>query len=76
MDGGGAVQIGRENRSLFDVHHIEAITFDEILVMRDSAIAALIEQEQFRQIEGVELIASENYASDQVMEAQGSILTN
>ncbi|MDG2425929.1 MAG: serine hydroxymethyltransferase [Flavobacteriales bacterium] len=44
--------------------------------MRDSAIAALIEQEQFRQIEGVELIASENYASDQVMEAQGSILTN
>ena len=76
MDGGGAVQIGREIRSLFDVHHIEATTFDEILLMRDSAIAALIEQEQFRQIEGVELIASENYASDQVMEAQGSILTN
>lgn len=44
--------------------------------MRDKAIEALIEQEQIRQIEGLELIASENYASDQVMEAQGSILTN
>ena len=27
-------------------------------------------------MEGIELIASENYASDQVMEAQGSVLTN
>jgi glycine hydroxymethyltransferase len=44
--------------------------------MRDTAISALIELEQIRQVEGIELIASENYASGQVMEAQGSILTN
>ncbi len=44
--------------------------------MRDAVIADLIDQERIRQTEGVELIASENYTSDQVMEAQGSILTN
>ena len=44
--------------------------------MRDSVIADLIQQEQERQTHGVELIASENYASNQVMEAQGSVLTN
>ena len=44
--------------------------------MRDSIIADLIQQEQVRQTAGVELIASENYASNQVMEAQGSVLTN
>jgi glycine hydroxymethyltransferase len=44
--------------------------------MRDTAISALIELEQIRQVEGIELIASENYASGQVMEAQGSVLTN
>ena len=44
--------------------------------MRDSIIADLIQQEQVRQTNGVELIASENYASNQVMEAQGSVLTN
>ena len=44
--------------------------------MRDSIIADLIQQEQVRQTNGAELIASENYASDQVMEAQGSVLTN
>ena len=36
----------------------------------------LIEEERERQINGLELIASENYASEQVMKAQGSILTN
>jgi glycine hydroxymethyltransferase len=44
--------------------------------MRDQQIADLIVRENHRQVEGIELIASENYASDQVMEAQGSILTN
>ena len=44
--------------------------------MRDQQIANLIERETHRQVEGIELIASENYASDQVMEAQGSVLTN
>jgi glycine hydroxymethyltransferase len=47
-----------------------------ILAMRDQQIANLIDRETHRQVEGIELIASENYASDQVMEAQGSVLTN
>ncbi len=42
----------------------------------DSTIFNLINQEEQRQINGVELIASENYASDQVMRAMGSCLTN
>ena len=42
----------------------------------DHQIFDLIEEERERQINGLELIASENYASEQVMKAQGSILTN
>ncbi|HEY4537641.1 MAG TPA: serine hydroxymethyltransferase [Erysipelothrix sp.] len=44
--------------------------------MRDEQIFKLIEQENQRQHEHIELIASENYVSDQVLEASGSILTN
>lgn len=44
--------------------------------MRDTTIFDLIAQENQRQIGGIELIASENFASPQVMEAQGSVLTN
>ncbi|MGB1076390.1 MAG: serine hydroxymethyltransferase [Flavobacteriales bacterium] len=44
--------------------------------MRDVQISELIRRENQRQLEGVELIASENYASDDVMAAQGSVLTN
>jgi glycine hydroxymethyltransferase len=43
---------------------------------RDTAVFDLIKQEKQRQTHGLELIASENYVSDQVMEAQGSVLTN
>lgn len=43
---------------------------------RDEKIFQLIEKEKKRQIEGIELIASENFASPQVMEAAGSVLTN
>ncbi|SDY37978.1 serine hydroxymethyltransferase [Hymenobacter psychrophilus] len=42
----------------------------------DTAIFDLIKQEKARQTHGIELIASENYVSEQVMRAQGSILTN
>ena len=42
----------------------------------DNEIFDLIEQEKDRQINGLELIASENYVSEQVMLAQGSVLTN
>ncbi|MEQ9305674.1 MAG: serine hydroxymethyltransferase [Marinoscillum sp.] len=43
---------------------------------RDEKLFALIEQEKKRQMEGIELIASENFTSPQVMEAAGSVLTN
>jgi len=46
------------------------------LVDADPAIAALIDQEQNRQETHLELIASENFASRAVMQAQGSVLTN
>ncbi len=42
----------------------------------DAEIFGIINQEQKRQEEGLELIASENYCSQAVMEAQGSCLTN
>lgn len=45
-------------------------------MLRDQKIFDLIEQENQRQLNGLELIASENFVSDQVMEAQGSVLTN
>ncbi len=43
---------------------------------RDSAIFDIIKRERERQMKGIELIASENFVSDQVMEAMGSVLTN
>lgn len=45
-------------------------------MQRDEQIFDLILDEQDRQIHGLELIASENFVSDQVMEAAGSVLTN
>ena len=42
----------------------------------DNQIFDLIQEEKERQLNGIELIASENFVSDQVMLAQGSILTN
>ena len=43
---------------------------------KDPQIESLIQKELIRQTEGIELIASENYASEGVMKASGSILTN
>ncbi|MCB2206675.1 MAG: serine hydroxymethyltransferase [Bacteroidetes bacterium] len=43
---------------------------------RDQKIFDLIKQEKERQMHGIELIASENFVSDQVLEAMGSVLTN
>ena len=45
-------------------------------MQRDEQIFELIQAEKERQIEGLELIASENFVSEQVMEAAGSVLTN
>jgi len=43
---------------------------------RDTAIFDLIQKEHERQMHGIELIASENFVSDQVLQAMGSCLTN
>ncbi len=45
-------------------------------MQRDQLIFDLIEDEKNRQLNGIELIASENFVSEQVMEAMGSVLTN
>jgi glycine hydroxymethyltransferase len=45
-------------------------------MQKDNVIFKLIKEEQDRQTRGIELIASENYVSTQVMKAMGSVLTN
>ena len=44
--------------------------------MKDKIIFDLINEENKRQLNGIELIASENFVSNQVMQAMGSVLTN
>ncbi|HWB61998.1 MAG TPA: serine hydroxymethyltransferase [Chitinophagales bacterium] len=44
--------------------------------MKDTAVFELIDKELHRQREGIELIASENFTSEEVMQAMGSCLTN
>ena len=46
------------------------------MIKKDPTIFKLIKEELHRQTSGVELIASENYVSNQVMQAMGSVLTN
>ena len=45
-------------------------------MIRDNQIFNLIREEEQRQLQGLELIASENFVSNQVLEATGSVLTN
>jgi glycine hydroxymethyltransferase len=52
------------------------VALNQSLAAGDPAIAGLIDQEARRQETHLELIASENFASRAVMEAQGSVLTN
>ena len=47
-----------------------------VLSRRDPAVAAIIEDERVRQVDSLEMIASENYASAAVLEATGSVFTN
>src|SRR4051812_14242633 len=56
----------------FSVNPMSTLTSVE----RDTAIFDLIKREKYRQESGIELIASENFTSKQVMEAAGSVLTN
>lgn len=50
--------------------------FEQNLESEDKDIFEIIQKEEKRQLEQIELIASENYASRAVMQAQGSVLTN
>jgi glycine hydroxymethyltransferase len=51
-------------------------TFNQSLSAKDPVLFSWIEKELEREEEGLELIASENYVSQAVLEAQGSVLTN
>ncbi len=52
------------------------VSFNESLSKKDPEIFKAIGEEAYRQEYGLEMIASENYTSKAVMEAQGSVLTN
>lgn len=43
---------------------------------RDTKVFDLIQEEKNRQLHGIELIASENFVSEQVLGAMGSVMTN
>ena len=45
-------------------------------MIKDKLVFEYIEKEKIRQTHGIELIASENFVSEQVMAAAGSVLTN
>ena len=55
---------------------LQLINYCTTSMQRDEKVFGLIEAERQRQINGIELIASENFTSPQVMEAAGSVLTN
>ncbi len=67
-----------EARHTRRLEKVERYSYDEIAGLRnaDPEIAALIDNESKRQASGLELIASENFASVAVRAAMGSILTN
>ncbi len=52
------------------------VIYNTYIMKRDSHIFDIIKMEHERQLKGLELIASENFVSEQVMEAVGSVLTN
>jgi glycine hydroxymethyltransferase len=53
-----------------------ATMMHDVLAQADPAVAAAIGRERRRQVDGIELIASENYVSEAVLEAVGTVLTN
>ncbi|MBO5823098.1 MAG: serine hydroxymethyltransferase [Lentisphaeria bacterium] len=67
-----------EERHTARLVKVEQKSYDDIAAVRvaDPEIAAMIDSEAIRQRDGIELIASENFASCAVRAAQGSVLTN
>ncbi|MFA6929327.1 MAG: serine hydroxymethyltransferase [Lentisphaeria bacterium] len=68
----------QESRHIRRLQKIEQNSYDDIAAIRavDPDVAAIIDREQNRQNRGLELIASENFASAAVRAAAGSVLTN
>ncbi len=62
--------------SIMETHYSPAAPQQRNLAETDPEISRAIEAEILRQVENIELIASENFTSRAVMEAQGSVLTN
>lgn len=71
-------QFSQEDRHIRRLRKIEQNSYDDIAAIRgvDPEVAAIIDREQARQNRGLELIASENFASTAVRAAAGSVLTN
>ena len=69
----------KEGRTAYSASYFQGIPmFDSSMTIAgfDDALFSAIQDEECRQEEHIELIASENYASPRVMEAQGTVLTN
>lgn len=73
-----ATPFSGEKRHVRRLLKAENMTYDENAALRygDPAVAAIMEREQERQNRGIELIASENFASTAVRAAAGSVMTN
>ncbi|MBO4619845.1 MAG: serine hydroxymethyltransferase [Victivallales bacterium] len=73
-----ATPFSNDPRHIRRLEKLEVYSYDDIAALRnnDPELTALIDQEAQRQSEGLELIASENFASCAVRAAQGSVLTN
>ena len=73
-----ATPFSNDPRHVRRLEKLEVYSYDDIAALRnnDPELTALIDQEAQRQSEGLELIASENFASCAVRAAQGSVLTN
>jgi glycine hydroxymethyltransferase len=71
-------KFSQEERHVRRLRKLEEKSYDEIVAIRgaDPQVAAIIDREQARQNRGLELIASENFASAAVRAAAGSVLTN
>ncbi|MBQ7209146.1 MAG: serine hydroxymethyltransferase [Lentisphaeria bacterium] len=72
------IPFSKAERHIRRLKKVETLTYDDIAALRaaDPEIAGCIDREAKRQNEGIELIASENFASCAVRAAQGSVLTN
>ena len=78
LDAWFAAKFTGDERHVRRLEKLEVKTYDDIAAVRhaDPAVAKIIDAEAERQSDGIELIASENFASCAVRAAQGSVLTN